>query len=274
MEKRKLKKKRNLLFAGVIGVISTIGVFVGLFTDTLSIIDRFFQNNDNGIQNIHNNDQITPYPTFTDTFPYYLGNKWEYSFIVESEIEEPIYFSFTEEVKMVSTAYNGKVRIYRMERSGNILDIYCGGMEIINGNSTFWVVTNDEYVYITCDEGKSKDIAIELSGKTPDFDNNPLLNTPNYILPLQDGNYWNRFDGIPERDDSDYRWNVIGIPSVQVPSGSYKDCYLIQLNTRPDNTKQFVCPGIGLVAAEYTHNGAKKNYRLELVSFTYVNDQK
>ena len=255
MKTAREKHSFKILFSTIFVVISVVATILGLATDSLTIFERFFQK--------------TPVPKldlFTETFPFFVGQRWAYSFAIETETGGTEILSFTETVDMVTTGADEAVRIYRVQQEGDILDMYCGGWSLKPGSSTIWYITDDERVYIACTDDEANDIAIALFAEQPDFENNNLLNTPDYMLPLAEEKIWPAFVDLPAREDKMYQWYTANQTVLQVPAGNYEGCYQVVLMTLPDSSTRYICPGIGLAAAEYRHHGSMVNYRLELTS--------
>ncbi len=91
-----------------------------------------------------------------------------------------------------------------------------------------------------------------------------------YILPLRVGRGWGREDGLPREGPHDTRWEwfVAGRQTISVPAGTFEGCFRLIYETNPDDTQRWICPGVGLVAEEYTHHGTLMHSRIELTSVT------
>jgi integrase/recombinase XerD len=69
---------------------------------------------------------------------------------------------------------------------------------------------------------------------------------------------WQVFQGrAVDREDPAHRyeWYVDSKRAVDVPAGTFTDCYRVQLSTLPDMLIRWVCPRVGITAVEYTHQG-------------------
>jgi hypothetical protein len=200
-------------------------------------------------------------------FPLYIGSTWRYNFgtIVWAIGEKAAIGEFVERVVMTKQLTNG-VRIVGVEQTGEERLKDCGYHDMESGLPNVWLVVDQNRLYRVCSEEDARRIAdyLVLNARqqaTPI----PDLPTPDYIVPFQLGNKWP--DITPRRDDTYYAWFVGEKVDVTVPAGEFKDCYRIEYFTLPSETIRWVCPGIGLVAAQYSHHGTRDDYRLELAKF-------
>jgi hypothetical protein len=123
----------------------------------------------------------------------------------------------------------------------------------------FWYVFSHGQVFIRCSQTDATSLIEELSNSASDPSEGPDVE---YLLPLRDGQAWGRDS---DRDDTKYEWFVTSEEKVKVPAGPFDACYRIVYQTLPDTTARWICPGVGLVAYEYTHHGTIMHERVELI---------
>ena len=87
-----------------------------------------------------------------------------------------------------------------------------------------------------------------------------LDNGLKYGFPLKVGLQWdcNR-EGKRSKDDHSYCFYVESQEDVVVPAGVFENCFKIVYSTAPETTKEWYCPGIGVVKSEYIHHGTLTN---------------
>lgn len=274
---RKSSKQTWLTLGGIAATITFIGVVLALLNDTFDLLDRFAKE-----PSLPASSKTVDVPdetknSFFATFPYYVGNQWNYTYSIStpdtSVPANPIekIGTFSEKVTMVTTGYQDSVRIFTIEQQGEAITPECFGLGSLPDAQKYWVVANDEQVFVTCDETKASKLAMELRLLIdPRHTPTPELSAPTYLLPLEAGKLWPMYPGLPPRDDTAYQWHVDSRLDVSVPAGNFTGCYRILLFTGPDDSVRYICPGIGLVAAEYHHKGMPVNYRFELASYNFV----
>ena len=91
----------------------------------------------------------------------------------------------------------------------------------------------------------------------------PDIEIPERVFPLKVGAKW----GDPEfldRKDNMYVSYVDKVEDVTVPAGTFKHCFKVVFITAPDDTREWFCPGVGIVKIEYHHHGTILNWTIEL----------
>jgi hypothetical protein len=278
MPPRKKPSKKLSLKTGatIVAVVTFIGIVLALFDDAANLWDRFVGR---------------PVPTKTAsqvttalddivlaTFPYFIGNTWEYSFGTRTNAS-PDHPEANETGKYTAKVVNvetieGKARVFYIEVSppasnyaGFVFNAPCGSAT--DTKITYMVLTDGKWFYEDCDPLKIADTARNLIAKPE----NPPIDAV-YKLPLEAGDHWGYSLQFPAPDDTFFQWYVDPKTDITVPAGTFKDCYKISFRTNPDITTHIVCPGIGLVASEYHHFGSIVDYRAELTSYSFVTQPK
>jgi len=201
-------------------------------------------------------------------FPLYEGTSWTYSYVSQtaSELETRL---VTETVTAVPTSISGRVHLAEIAVSGRSVLDYCGENYVEDVGSSYWMVSDQSRAFVVCSRRDAYFLASDLARGRNRGTAEVRGDLPEYVFPLQEGEIWQEFTGDPvSLDDPSYQWHVGAKLGVRVPAGTFTDCYRIELFTLPDETMKWVCPGVGLVAVEYSHHGALWEYRAELVSYT------
>ncbi|MBF0552307.1 MAG: hypothetical protein HQK60_17455 [Deltaproteobacteria bacterium] len=222
--------------------------------------------------------------TVETVFPMYLGSYWRYNISLVRQYDGPKiekkFGQYTEKVISIDIQPDGVTRIIGTEISGTIFFSYCNDPDsslIAQGDLTSWYVNDTHHVYHACTRENAYEIAGSAHTKgeaiinTPDEGSNkdsPEKVYPDYVVPFRVGNYW-ADEGV-KREDTYYRYYVEAKETVSVPAGNFKNCFRIAYRTLPDSVVLWVCPGIGLVAKEYHHNGSIEDYRSELISYQII----
>jgi hypothetical protein len=132
----------------------------------------------------------------------------------------------------------------------------------------YWIVSDRSRVYAACSSAEADALAAELARGRGAGSDEVLGQVPAFALPLREGEVWQAFPGRPVVEgDPSYQWYVDASVDVDVPAGTFTDCYRVRLSTLPDTLVHWVCPGVGIAATEYTHHGALHDYRTELVGY-------
>jgi hypothetical protein len=268
------RKKSQLKIGAIIGAITFIGIVLALLNDALDLSDRLF-NRTKETQTI----QLVETPSndlILSTFPYFVGNTWEYSFgiLTNGTAERPEQVNetgkYTAKIVNVETFYGGRGRVFYVEVSppaanyvGFVFNAPCGSKD--DSKITYMILTDGKSIYEECDRSKLVEIADKLFSDTE----NPPPGAV-YMLPLMEGAHWPYYSDIPSQDDTFWNWYVEPALDISVPAGTFKDCHKISFRTNPDVTTHFVCAGVGLVASEYHHFGSIVDYRSELISYDFV----
>ena len=272
------KKPAWIARVTLVGIMTFIGFVLGFLNDALDLRDRFFHKE---------HPTPTPQPTailqddpVLSTFPFFVGNTWEYSYGTRTDanqgenqtIDET--GNYTARVINVETGYSGRIRIYYIEISrpasnyaGMVFNAPCGSQG--NASITYMIVTDGASLYEVCDRETLLDVAFKLAAGEKITSSGPT-----FVLPLVEGALWPYYPNDPPRDDTAYQWYVETKLDKTVPAGNFTDCYRIIFRTNPDATINFVCPGIGIVASEYHHYGSIVDYTAELTSYDFVNQPK
>jgi len=271
--RKKSKVKKVNYWAIVLSVITIGGIVFALLNDILDLGDRLF--NREAPTLLHQPVEIASDDLVLSTFPYFIGNTWEYSFGTRTNAsadhpETNETAKYTAKVVNVETIDESKARVFYMEVSppaanyaGWIFNAPCGS--VTDTKITYMILTDGKALYEECDRLKLIDIANKLFS-TPE---NPPAGAA-YVLPLTEGNHWSRYGDEPNQDNTFWQWYVEPKTDITVPAGTFKDCYKISFRTNPDITTHIVCPGVGLVASEYHHFGSIVDYRAELTSYNFV----
>lgn len=215
-------------------------------------------------------------------FPLYVGTSWTYSYAEEAEGHGDDGRSITAEttaitetVAMVTTTISDKVYVAKIVVSGRPILVDCHETLTLASDAEYWMVADESRVFIACSKRQATALSADLvTDAGADYATSTPPKLPAFILPLEEGSVWQAFPDIPANEhDPAYQWHVQSKLDVRVPAGVFTDCYRIQLFTHPDTTKRWVCPGIGIVAAEYNHHGTTHNYRAELLSYEIAGEQ-
>jgi hypothetical protein len=197
------------------GIITFSGVVFALLNDAFNLFDRFAPTTTPSTvvqsEKLPDDDANI----FFSTFPLYIGNQWNYTYSLStpdmSVPANPIKTigTFSEKVAMVSTGYQDSVRIFTIEQQGEAISPYCYGWGDAPKSRTYWIVANEERVFVVCDEKEVSDLAINLRLLIdPRYTPIPDLSIPTYYLPLEAGKLWPSFLDLPKRDDTAYQWHV------------------------------------------------------------------
>ena len=209
--------------------------------------------------------------TIGDIFPMFIGSTWSYSFgkVTQATDEQGSRIlqsigSYTETVVTIETGLSDKAKIIGVEITGENFMNHCAGDDFMSGDLDTWYVLDDSRLFQLCSRDEASTVATEMVHGQTQATSSVL---PEYVAPFEVGKLWPAFPDIPPREDTCYQWHVESKVDVSVPAGEFKDCYRLLLYTMPDTTIRWVCPGVGLVAAEYHHHGSIEEYRAELKSF-------
>ena len=230
---------------------------------------------------------LAPPPSFDTVemvFPMHIGTYWRFNIALTRQYDGPKIEKkvgqYTEKVIFVDTQSDSSTRIIGTEISGNNFFSYCNDVEsflLSQGDITSWYVNESHSLYHTCTRENAYEIAssIHTEGGATVNNSDEVSNKdaaekvyPNYVVPFKVGNYW-ADEGI-KREDTYYRYYVEAQEDVNVPAGNFKKCFRIAYRTVGSSEMLWVCPGIGLVAHEYHHNGSIEDYRAELISYQIV----
>jgi hypothetical protein len=208
--------------------------------------------------------------TTKDVFPEFLGYVWTYnvSRVTESpdnESEQYKIGQFTKRIASIETGISDYARIIAVDQSGENYMSECSAT-LTSGDLDIWYVVDDTRFYVACSKEEAYQIAVDLRNENQNGPTERLL-TPEYVIPFKVGNLWTWDPTLPPRDDTNYQWYVQAKVDVTVPAGEFHECFRIVLGTLGSTTIRWVCPGVGLVAAEYHHYGAINDYRAELISY-------
>jgi hypothetical protein len=270
----KKRKQKWITWAKIGGGITILSAILASLSDAFDLKDRFF-------------GQLSPtqatqaVAVASDdlvlmTFPWYVGNTWEYSFgtrtnASQDQPETNETGKYTAKVVNVETLYGGEGRVFYMEVSppasnyaGFIFNAPCGSQD--DSKITFIILTDGKSIYEECDRMKLVDLANRLFS---DPENPPAGAV--YMLPLVEGAYWPYYSDVQSQDITFWNWYVEPAQDISVPAGTFKNCYKISFRTNPDITTHFVCPGVGLVASEYHHFGSIVDFRAELTAYNLIN---
>jgi hypothetical protein len=84
--------------------------------------------------------------------------------------------------------------------------------------------------------------------------------------PLSVQQEWDAFGDVAPDFKAVYFWRVLDKKTVTVPAGRFEDCFQLMLQTGPDHSINWLCPGTGIVRVEYHHHGTVDNQYWELQS--------
>lgn len=204
------------------------------------------------------------FPLFVgSTRTYTVGNSTPKTDGTEGLIE---YIStYTEKVIFVESGAYEKVRIYKVEQTGEIYDLDCTTWETRQGTVNKWYITFDNKLYVACSEDGKVAILQSLYEELSSPDTANKI-TPKIIFPLEEENSWGAI--TEPREDDMYKYYVETKTSLSMPAGNFTNCYKIVFYTLGDSSIRYVCPGVGDVALEYHHYGNPINYRVELQSYS------
>lgn len=215
-----------------------------------------------------------PPQTITEFFPFHLGSSWTYNYSHRTADEQDpekvntILGSFTDHVEFVRHGGGSNFRMIDLKRSGTppFTDPSTFCFE-----DTFWYLADEHRLFLACSWEDIQRITQELYAEIETgIMSDRLLRFHVYSVPLEVGDKWGGFGGLGG-EYCDYWWCVESQEEIIVPAGNFKNCYRLALRTNPDATVRWICPGVGLVAAEYFHFGALNEVRLELASFSIPN---
>lgn len=202
-----------------------------------------------------------------DTFPLHEGASWTYSYTEETAqgVETGV---VTETVVMVPSGVPDGTYLAKVSVSGRKFLNRCPESGAAGAGSAYWVVADRSRFYVACSRNEAESLATELVHGGGGGSDDVLGKVPEFVLPLQEGQVWQAFQGRPvDAEDSAYQWYVTSKRDLQVPAGTFMDCYCIQLSTLPDTLIRWVCPGTGIAAIGYTHHGALHDYRAGLIRY-------
>jgi hypothetical protein len=200
-----------------------------------------------------------------ETFPYYEGASWTYAYTEETDhgVERGV---ITETVDTASIGSSGGVYRAHVTVRGRTFLRHCSESGVSGGESAYWIVSDTARAYVACSRAEADSLAAELA-RGPGSDE-VVGKVPEFAFPLQEDEIWQAFPGRPlNEDDPAYQWTVDSRVDVDVPAGTFTDCYRVRLSTLPDTLVHWICPGVGIAATEYTHHGALHDYRAELVGY-------
>lgn len=210
-------------------------------------------------------------------FPLYVGTAWTYAYAEEaaSRMEDgsPVTRqtgAITETVAAVNTDLSDEVYTARIVVAGRDVLGECIAEPAPGSDGEYWMVADASRLFIACSEDEANALAVGLvSGPDPEHGDADQQKLPEFVFPLETGNVWQAFPGPPvvEEEGPWYQWYVESQLGAPVPAGTLRDCFAILMLTGPDTMRRWVCPGIGIAAAEYYHHGTVNNYRAELVSY-------
>jgi hypothetical protein len=216
----------------------------------------------------------TPPQTIMEFFPYYLGSSWTFYYNhLTADEQDPekvvtIEGSFTDQVEFIESDGSGIFRQIGIRRTGTPPSTdpstSCFG-------DTFWYLIEQNRLFDACSIEEIEELTQDHQKETvTGVMSDDLIWHHMYSVPLEVGDKWGGFGGISE-EYSDYWWYVEAQEDVVVPAGNFKDCYRLIFRTNPDATVRWICPGIGVVAAEYDHFGSRNEVKLELINFSIPN---
>jgi len=201
--------------------------------------------------------------TLFDYFPIFIGSSWTYNVSNLSEVEDPEmdpFGTYTDTIVTVETGPGDKFQVVGIKTDGENPLRFCEkqpGSPAISPDAYYAI--NKEQLYVVCTLDEAYKVANEVLA-APETIIPASGQTPDYVFPFEVGNTW-------QWDDSSDKWYVESIVDVTTPAGHFTDCYRIVLFTLPDTSIRWVCPGVGLVAAEYHHHGSMREIRAELASY-------
>lgn len=210
------------------------------------------------------------------TFPLYVGTSWTYTYTEETagrmEDGSPITREtgvITETVAAVHTDLSEEVYTARIVLAGRSVLGQCLAEPAPGSDGEYWMVADASRLFIACSEDEAKALAVGLvSGPDPEHGDAAQQKLPAFVFPFETGNVWQAFPGPPVEEEGPwYQWYVERQLDAPVPAGTLRDCFALLMLTGPDTMSRWVCPGIGIAAAEYYHHGTVNNYRAELVSY-------
>lgn len=214
----------------------------------------------------------------TKIFPIYVGSTWTYNYshFIEptnaiNPPTNPEFGQFTVTVAVIDTGLSDKIKVVGMKVSGEKYFNNCfnEGQELYTGDLQTWYVLDSESLYAACTREEAYTIA-NARLENPDTFVISTSVLPMFKAPIEVGKVWPAFAHLPPSDDTNYKWYIESQVNVDLPVGEFKDCFRILLNTTGDSLVRWICPGIGLVAEEYHHRGAIKDYRFELQNYSLI----
>jgi hypothetical protein len=244
-----------------LAALATIVLLVSsLALDAMSI--RFGWFSDGGPR-----ESVSDRHPLLETFPFNEGASWTYAYTEETDagVDTGV---ITETVITDSSAISDDLYLAEVTVTGRTFLSHCPENGVHGGESAYWIVSDASHVYVACSRAGADALVAELArGRGAGSDEVPGK-VPEFVYPLQEGAVWQAFPGRPvDEDDPAYQWFVDSQVDVDVPAGTFRDCYRVRLSTLPDTLIRWLCPGVGIAATEYTHHGALLNYRAELISY-------
>jgi hypothetical protein len=180
---------------------------------------------------------------------------------------EPIQGSYTETVLSVRTIAPS-IRIVEVKIVGSgpyHTDCINDAADKKRPAWILWYVAHDNRVFEVCTREGVDALERNLQSSPSGLNS---VDGPEYVLPFQVGATWGADPDTPKREDTFYEWSVEERRKAKVPAGKYEGCFQMIYRTIPDHLLRTVCPGVGLVAEEYTHHGWTNHYRIELAKVT------
>jgi hypothetical protein len=213
--------------------------------------------------------------TLYDYFPVFIGSRWTYNVSTLSEAEESAIETigtYTETIVTIETGPSDQFQVMGIKLDGENPFRYCEkepGSPAISPDAYY--AMNQEQLYIVCTRSEAFQAinqTLAASGGTL-----PAVGEkPDFVFPFEVGKMWPAFpEDMSPPDDPFYKWYVEDMVDVTTPAGHFSDCYRLVLFTLPDTSFRWVCPGVGLVAAEYFHHGTVMEIRAELASYQLGN---
>ncbi|KAA3653562.1 MAG: hypothetical protein DWQ04_35155 [Chloroflexi bacterium] len=202
-------------------------------------------------------DLSTPSSILNSTlsdFPLQLGNSWIYSHTAYFG-EEIATYLITDTVKDART--NGNYYIAEMGRdwkqvSGTLAsdDVYGLGV------NQYWYIVDGLQVYVQLNQ-------LDLSTVESSW--------LEYIFPLD--NSIGSWYPSGEQRSSEYvgfsgHRRIYSLVDMKVPAGEFRKCPYILTFYNNGRNEDWFCPGIGLVARKFDHQGTKYGYHTNLVEYS------
>lgn len=261
---------------GIGPTLALVGIFIALWIPRISNTLRGDSAlpSDDGVHVItpdliYQNSDMNEPSAIVDFFPIFLGYSWTYNFVVASELQADEFSvnQFTRKVVSVETGLGDRIRIVEIHESGGPTYL----SNCLRDTSRYWYVLDETRLFDACSKNEAYEIAMDLKNEGQ-WGTSERLMTPDYVAPFEVGNLWAWDISLPPREDTNYQWHVDAKVDVTVPAGTFKDCYRILLYMLNSSTIRWICPGVGLVAAEYHHHGAQDDFRAELASFGFAHE--
>ena len=175
------------------------------------------------------------YETALDALPLAIGNSWAYSVTLDyAEGGETLSWSGLVTETVVAGSSRDDAQVFLIEETGN--------------HPLHSQADARKYRYVVLDDRVYQLPSTQLTTPLIQADGKGYEDALRFLWPMPEGEQWRL---IESDDEPSHAWEVIERKMVRTPEANYSDSYESTYSTGSEYSKNWLCPGIGIVQKAY-----------------------